>query len=100
MKLSIKIALLTIAVAMVVGITLALWTAERMRTVLMNELTERGQLTALSISETQLGRMTNRNVVEVTHALRRLVQSSPNLEYGYLTDFDGSIFAHSFDADR
>lgn len=97
MRLTTRIALLTFAVALAVGLSLAWWVSSHLRNNMDAQLHQRGHLLAHALAESQVSRTMQRNVVESTQAFRRIVKSGNDVAYVYLTDFDGKVFAHSFE---
>lgn len=96
MSLKIKIALLTLFSALVVGMAGAAWSVWRMHDVLTQELSERGVSVGTALAETLGSQLIVRNHVGIIHGLRRLQKSSEDIQYLYVVDFEGKIFGHAF----
>jgi len=96
MSLKLKIALLTLFTALVVGIASATWSVQRMRGVLIQERIERGVSINNALAETLMSQVTVRDQVGIAHGLQRLKKSSHDIDYVYVIDFDGKLFGHTF----
>lgn len=96
MNLKIRIALLTLLSALAVGLGSAAWTSFKLHDVLLQDLADRGDSIVRALAETMVTYLVEREQVSVIHGLRRLQAGSDDIAYVYVTDFDGTLFGHSF----
>lgn len=99
LRLSAKLGLIPIGIALAVGVILSWWNAVHMRHALLADLARRGELVVLLLSDPRIRGLEAGDAKETAHALRRVVESSPELEYLYVTDRDGNVLTHTFEGD-
>jgi PAS domain S-box-containing protein len=97
MNLKVRITLLILSTALAVGLGSAAWTSARLHDVLFQDLADRGSSISMALAETLITHLVERDPVSVIHGLRRLSSGSNDIAYVYVTDFDGTVFGHSFD---
>jgi len=97
MNLNHKLALLVLLATVTTGLLLGTWNAHQTQQALFEDAREQGTMLAHALGETQVARLSERQVVDLTHSLRRIVSENADISYVFVTDFDGEVFAHSFD---
>jgi PAS domain-containing protein len=97
MKLSIKITLLIISFAVVFGASFIYISSGLIRDRLYTSQDQWIETLVHAISEGIALNTINGDVLEVREKLQRIVQNDIALEYAYVTDFQGRIFAHTFE---
>ena len=99
MKLSLKLVSLVLSAALALGSVLSLAMIERLRGNLLAALQNHGEQMAVALSETQLAQFGDNNSGAMDELLRRVTSSGSSLAYAYITDFNGVVFARSFNGD-
>ncbi len=83
-------------VALFQGVVIVLWGGSLMHKSLHDELSERVSVIGKSAGEAVVDRVIDGDALSVNEILRELKTANENIEYVYITDFDGNMFAHSF----
>lgn len=96
MTLGVRIALLALFSALTAGLVIAVIESENFDDILQEQMVRRGSDIATALAETQAAHLLNQDKVSVIHGLRRVVQNAPDIEYIYVTDFNGQPFADTF----
>ena len=92
-----KFGLLGAGIALCVGLVTTLWSGQIMEKGLHDSLRARGNYLSQTLAEAEVLHVINRNVLSTRESLRRMVAQVPDVRYVFIEDFDGGIFAHSFD---
>jgi len=97
MRLHIRLTLLIVVLAAVIGGTLALLVSDVMQDALEEELEKRGVVIAETLAEHVTHNVINGEVVAAREILQGIVQQTEDVEFAYVVGFDGEVFAHSFE---
>ena len=97
MRLHIKLTLLIVVLAVAIGGTLALLVSNVMHDALEQELEKRAVVIAQTLAEHVTHSVIDGEVVAVREALQEIVQGTEDVEFAYVTGFDGEVFAQSFE---
>ena len=97
MRLHIRLTLLIVVLALAIGGTLALLVSEVMHNALEKELEKRGVVIAETMAEHVTHNVIDGEVVAAREALQEIIQRTEDVEFAYVTGFDGEVFAHSFE---
>ena len=97
MKLSIKITLLIIVFAIVFAASFIFVTSNLIRDRLYDSQTEWVETLVHAISEGIAYKTINGESLEVKENLKKIVENDLALDYAFVTDFQGRIFAHTFE---
>jgi hypothetical protein len=97
MRLHIKLTLLIVVLAAAIGGTLALLVSNVMHDALEQELEKRGVVFAQAMAEHVTHSVIDGEVVAAREALQEIIQRTEDVEFAYVTGFDGEVFAHSFE---
>ena len=96
MRLHIKVVLFIISAIIVSTGTSAFVASRLIRYSLESEFTEKGQVVAQTISELISQSVIDNDPVFTRSMLEKIVNRTQEMEYAYVVDFDGRLFAHSF----
>ncbi len=96
MKLRYKITLLICGVALSIATATTYWASNLLSDALLERFEDEGQFIAHSLSETLTIQVLEKEVGPVFDSLHKVVAASTQLDYIFITGFDGTLFAHSF----
>ena len=97
MRLRTKIILLIVAITLSAGLSSSLMVTRMMRDALESELRDQAVMVVQSLAEHIANDVINGEVVEATETAREMVERSQSIQYIYIIDFDGCLFAHTFE---
>lgn len=97
MRLHTQIILLIGAVAMGIGLISSILVSRMLHSTLETELRDQAVVATQSLAEHITDNVINGEVIEAREALRNMVERSQSIQYAYIIDFDGRLFAHSFE---
>jgi PAS domain S-box-containing protein len=97
MRLHVKLTLWIAVFSVVGGGTIALLVSNVMHDTLEQELEKRGVVIAETMAEHVTHKVIDGEVVAAREALQEIIQRTEDVEFAYVTGFDGEVFAHSFE---
>ena len=97
MKLRTKITLLTTSVAICVGLLIILSIREVIIDAFRTELEKKGESIAGNLSERIADSIILRDYFETAKALNEVIGKEKDLEYIFVTEEKGELFAYTFD---
>ena len=98
MRLHIRLTLLIAVFSLVGGGATALLVSNVMHDTLEQELEKRAVVVAQTLAEHVTHIVIHGEVVAAREALQEILQRTEDVEFAYVTGFDGEVFAHSFEA--
>lgn len=92
-----KIAALTSIICMGLGLGAALLVSQAMRGELERDLGARGKAITMALSDGHLERIISGDPIEAFNAARKTAEDFEEVAYVFIEDFNGRVFAHSFE---
>lgn len=92
-----KIALLTSAICLGLGISAALLVSSVMRAEVEGEIETQGTTLAATLSDANLYNVINEDSIAAYRAVRKAAEDINDIAYVFILDFDDKVFAHSFE---
>ncbi|MDH5180412.1 MAG: PAS domain S-box protein [Gammaproteobacteria bacterium] len=96
MKLSTKIVIVVLSLLVMVTVVSMLAVNYRIDRERNDSVWEWGKTLTSTLAESIAGDVINGNVVHATEILQNITRKNQSLEYAFLTDFEGRVFAYSF----
>ena len=97
MRLHTKIILLIVTVTLGAGLGSSLLVSRMMHDALDSELRDQAMLAVESLAERVTYHVIDDEVIEAREAARKMMERSESIQYVYIIDFDGRLFAHTFE---
>ena len=97
MRLRTNIILLIVMIVMITGLGSSLMVNRMMHNMLAGELNNQAVIASRSLAEHISHNVINGEIIEAQETVIKMVQHSKSIQYAYVIDFDGRLFAHSFE---
>ncbi len=89
--------MLIVVVALSVGLSSSFLASRMMHNALESELRNQAEIAARFLAKHISHTVINNEVLEARDALSRIAEQSQSIQYAYIVDFDGRVFAHTFE---
>lgn len=96
MRIYHKLAFLVAAIGLCTGLALSIVVSNVMDEENEREVLARGTVITRAMANVSLQLIIKHDVIEADKLLRRTMKENVDLDYAYIVDFDGKVFAHSF----
>ncbi len=97
MRLRTQVILLIVAVTLGVGLGSSLLASQMMHDALRSEMRNQAEVAVRILAGRVANNVINGETLEARDALRKIPEQSQSIQYAYIIDFGGRVFAHTFD---